>query len=272
MTKDFDLTSQKWLSLVFEGKNTEYGAYVLRNESSNRHFKALIIVTLVGLLLIFLPKLIRSVVPEEAAVSQTEELQMVTINNDVPDENVVKTIENVPPPPQLKETIQFTPPVIVKDEEVTAENQMANQEELTKSSAAISVATVHGTKDGVDIATLKDNKVVVQAEVQKPFDHVEQMPTFKGGDKELYKWLGDNLQYPAVAQEQGIQGRVVVRFVVSPDGSIGNAEVLRSLDPSCDKEALRIVKKMPNWIPGRQNGTAVPVYFTLPIAFKLQGA
>ncbi|GHV10780.1 cell envelope biogenesis protein TonB [Bacteroidia bacterium] len=271
MTNDFDLNSQKWLSLVFEGKNKNYGAYVMREESSDRHVKALLIVILVGLLLIFLPKLIRSVVPEEAVVEQLVEVTMVDIKQDVPEENQIKAAENVPPPPLLKETIQFTPPVIVEDEKVTAENQMANQAELSQSTAAISVATVHGSDKGVDIADLNEHKVVVQEE-KKVFDHVEVMPIFPGGEKEFYKWLNDNLQYPAIAQEQGIQGRVIVRFEVSPNGSIGNVEVMRSLDPSCDKEAVRVVKKMPKWIPGKQNGTSVTVRYTMPIVFKLQGA
>ena len=270
MAKNFDLTSEKWLELVFEGKNKQYGAYVLRDESSNRHIKALIIVTILGLAVIFLPKIISSVIPAAPDVVQTEEVTMVEINQEIPEEDQIKQIENVPPPPLLKETVQFTPPVIKRDEEVT--NEVSTQQDLTDNKADISVKTVEGVKEGgVDIADLQEHKVVIQEE-KKPeiFQHVEVPPTFPGGDKELMKWLQDNMVYPVVAQEQGIQGRVILRFVVGPDGSVGSVEVQRSLDPSCDKEAIRVVKKMPKWIPGKQNGNPVYVYYTLPVLFKLQ--
>lgn len=274
MAKDIDLTSQKWLSLVFEGKNKEYGAYVLRNDSSDRHFKSLIIVTIVGLGLIFLPKLISSVLPKAPAIEQVTEVNMVDLSTqEVPEENQIKQIENVPPPPLLKETVAFTPPVIKKDTEVREEQIMSTQQDLTDNKADISVATVAGVKEGgVDIADLQDHKVVVQEPEKKPeiFSHVEVPPSFPGGERELMKWLQENITYPVIAAEQGIQGRVILRFVVGPDGSVGSVEVQRSLDPSCDKEALRVVKKMPKWIPGKQNGNAVYVYYTLPVLFKLQ--
>ena len=106
-------------------------------------------------------------------------------------------------------------------------------------------------------------------EEEKPYEAVEQMPTFPGGETELMKFIRDNLKYPVIAQENGIQGRVILRFVVSKTGTIDNVTVLRSLDPTCDKEAIRVVKSMPKWIPGKQNGNNVPVYFTLPVVFKL---
>jgi protein TonB len=270
MAKDIDLTAQRWLDLVFEGKNKRYGAYVLREESGNRHLKALLIVTIVGFALIFLPKVISSVIPKAPDVIQKDELTMVEINQEIPEEDQIKQIENVPPPPQLKETVQFTPPVIKRDEDV--QNEVVTQQELTDNKADISVKTVEGVKEGgVDIADLQDHKVVVQEE-KKPeiFSHVEVPPSFPGGDKELMKWLTENINYPVIAAEQGIQGRVILRFVVGPDGTVGNVEVQRSLDPSCDKEAVRVVKKMPKWIPGKQNGNAVYVYYTLPVLFKLQ--
>ena len=102
------------------------------------------------------------------------------------------------------------------------------------------------------------------------FNHVEAMPQFSGGEAALMKYLAENITYPTISAEKGIQGRVVVRFVIKPDGSIGDAEVVKSLEPACDKEAMRVVKKMPNWIPGKQNGNAVYVYYSLPVVFRLQ--
>ena len=270
MARDFDLTSQQWLDLIFADKNKEYGAYVLREESGRRHLKSLLIVLAACLTLIFLPKVISSVIPSAPPEKQTTEVTMMDISTDVPEEDQIKQIENVPPPPLLKETVQFTPPVIKRDEDVS--NEVLSQQELTESKADISVKTVEGVKEGgVDIADLQDHKVVVQEEVKPQiFSHVEQMPSFPGGDKAMMEWLQANMQYPVIAAEQGIQGRVIVRFVVGPDGKVSGAEVQRSLDPSCDKEALRVIRKMPKWVPGRQNGQAVSVYYTLPVLFKLQ--
>ncbi|MDR0843953.1 MAG: TonB family protein [Tannerella sp.] len=269
MAKDINLTSRKWLELIFEDKNQAYGAYVLRNESSDRHLQAIIVVILVGLAAVFLPNLIKSVIPHKAVdLTQTEEVTMVDIDTEVPEENQIKEIQNVPPPPALKATIAFVPPIIVEDSK--ADEVQVTQLELTDTKADISVATIEGVEGGtVDIADLQEAKEVVE-EAPKVWDHAEVMPSFPGGDKEMMKFLYENLKYPVIATEQGIQGRVILRFVVGPDGSVGSVAVIRSLDPSCDKEAIRVVNKMPKWIPGKQNGTPVAVYFTLPVVFKLQ--
>ena len=124
-------------------------------------------------------------------------------------------------------------------------------------------------KQGQDIADFREVIAEPVVEEEKPYEAVEQMPTFPGGETELMKFIRDNLKYPVIAQENGIQGRVILRFVVSKTGAIDNVTVLRSLDPTCDKEAIRVVKSMPKWIPGKQNGNNVPVYFTLPVVFKL---
>ncbi|MDR2086066.1 MAG: TonB family protein [Dysgonamonadaceae bacterium] len=273
MAKDIDLTSRKWLSIVFEGKNHDYGAYVLRDESSDRHLKALLIVAIVGLTATVLPSIVKSVLPAPKAVEQVTAIDLsdLDLEEDVPEENRIEEIE-VPPPPLLKETIQFTPPEIVEDEKMKEENAMITQQELTDTQVDISIATVHGVSEGgVDIADIAEHKVAVKEEAKPEiFSHVEQPPQFPGGEKELMKWLSENIKYPTIAQEQGIQGRVVLRFVVSPDGSVGQVEVQRSLDPSCDKEAVRVVKNMPKWTPGKQNGNAVFVYYTLPVLFRLQ--
>ena len=272
MTRDIDLTSQAWCDLVFVGKNQKYGAYYLRKTSTKRHITALLIVLAVGCLALALPFVLKMVVPEktvDVALGPIELSNLDNLNQKPPDQNTIKQLE-APPPPLLKATIKFTPPVIKKDEEVREEEQMKTQEELTDTKAAISVATVEGvTEGGVDIADLRDNKVVVQAEKEQIFEHVEQMPEYPGGQGELMKYLSDKIRYPQLAQEQGIQGQVILRFVVGRDGSVSDVKVVRSLDPSCDKEAVRVVQSMPKWVPGKQNGNPVLVYFTLPVRFKL---
>jgi TonB family C-terminal domain len=100
---------------------------------------------------------------------------------------------------------------------------------------------------------------------------VDKMPSYPGGEKALLAYIGSNLRYPVIAQENGIQGTVIVRFVVTNNGSVDKIEVVRSLDPACDKEAVRVLSSMASWTPGEQNGKKVSVYYTLPIKYKLMG-
>ena len=272
MARDIDLTSQAWCDIVFLGKNKEYGAYYLRKTSSKRHITALLTMIAIGCLALLLPLVLKMVVPEKVVEVSLGPIELSNLDNmqKPPEDNTIKQPE-APPPPLLKATIKFTPPVIKKDEEVREEEQMKTQEELTDTKATISIANVEGLSEGgVDIADLRDNKVVVQQEVKEQiFEHVEQMPEYPGGTAELMKYLGEKIRYPQLAQEQGIQGQVILRFVVGKDGSVSDVKVVRSLDPSCDKEAVRVVQSMPKWVPGKQNGNPVLVYFTLPVRFKL---
>ena len=176
------------------------------------------------------------------------------------------------PPPALISSIKFTAPVIKKDEEVRDDEEIKSQEELTQTKVAISIADVKGNDElnGKDIAELKEVITKAPEAEEKPYTMVEQMPQFPGGDRELLSFIAKNLHYPTIAQENGIQGKVFVRFVVSATGDVKDVKVMRSLDPYCDKEAIRVIQSLPKWIPGRQNGRNVPVYYTVPITFKLQ--
>ena len=107
-------------------------------------------------------------------------------------------------------------------------------------------------------------------EQMKVFDVVEQMPAFPGGPNALFDYLSKNVKYPAVAEENGVQGRVIVTFVVERDGSITKVKVAKSIDPSLDKEAERVISSMPHWIPGKQSGKAVRVTYTVPVEFRLR--
>ncbi|GHV29511.1 hypothetical protein FACS1894177_00520 [Bacteroidia bacterium] len=106
---------------------------------------------------------------------------------------------------------------------------------------------------------------------EQVFSYVEELPQFPGGDAALQKWLSSNIEYPKIASEQGIQGKVVVRFIIRSDGSVDDVQIVKSLDPACDEEALRVIKMMPKWNPGKENGKAVSVYYNLPVTFKLEG-
>jgi protein TonB len=270
MTHDIDLTSPQWTALVFEGRNKEYGAYEMRNDSSDRHLKALIIITLVGLAVVFLPNLLfkSDISKDKVATSQITDVTFTDL--DLNKKDVNRVVQPILPPLALKPTIQYVTPVVVPDEFVDPNQRMATQIELTESNAQISTITVVGVEGGTVDAGRDLAEIITEAPPKKPLEFVEQMPRPNGGMEELMRWLSRHIQYPALAVGKGIQGRVIVRFVVQSDGSIDDVTVVKSLEPSCDKEAVRAVKSMPQWIPGRQNGVPVSVYYTLPIQFRLE--
>lgn len=276
MSKDIKLNSAEWCDVVFEGKNKQYGAYRLRQSSSKRHIVAFLVILVFAGVVSALPGLVSEIKKltqsNQGPMEQDYEMSAMDVEQEIPEENKILQ-EVAPPPPPLKTTVQFVPPTIAKDEEVSDENVMKSQDDIIESKIQISVADIQGTDDekGIDVAELRENKVIVQEKPkeEKPFERVEQMPVFPGGETEMQKFIKDNLKYPVVAMESGISGRVTLRFVVAKDGSIQNVTVARGIDPACDREAVRVVKSMPKWIPGKQNGTNVAVYFTLPIYFRL---
>lgn len=274
MGKDIKLNSAEWCDLVFLGKNKEYGAYELRKTSPRRHLTAYFIIMGCVVAALILPAFMRFIVPAKDVDKMVAVTALSDLKMDVPEvkeENQVQAV-NVPPPPALKSTIKFTAPVIKADEQVRDEDEIKTQEELTETKAAISIADVKGNDEehGKDIAELEDHKMIVNEEKEEVFMVVEQAPEFPGGNAALARWMGRELKYPVIAQESGVEGRVIVQFVIGRDGAIRDVEVIRKVDESLDKEAVRMVKQMPKWIPGKQRGMAVAVRFTLPVVFKLQ--
>ena len=267
-----DLTSSEWCQLIFEGKNQAYGAYKMRANSTKRHNLAMFAVLVIALIGFTIPTLLKLATPKQKEV-MTEVTTLSKLEEPEIKQEEMKRVEPVaPPPPALKSSIKFTAPVIKKDEEVHEDNEIKSQEELTSTKVAISIADVKGNDElnGKDIAELKEVITKAPEAEEKPYTMVEQMPQFPGGDRELLSFIAKNLHYPTIAQENGIQGKVFVRFVVSATGDVKDVKVMRSLDPYCDKEAIRVIQSLPKWIPGRQNGRNVPVYYTVPITFKLQ--
>lgn len=275
MTHDINLTSQEWLDIIFEGKNKDYGAYTLRSDSPKRHSVAFIVVAAAAVLTILSASLINTYNQNKRKEKITDVVQMSDIsmkNAEVPKENIEKRYE-APPPVELISTIKFTAPVIKKDELVNEENQVKSMDEIAVSKVAISVADVKGTNEetGVDIATLQGNILIAPSdEPEKIFEVVEQPPSYPGGDAALMEYLNNNISYPTIAVDNLIQGKVTCSFVVGKDGSIQDVRVERSVDGSLDKEAVRVIKSMPRWIPGRQGGNAVKVKYYLPVSFRLQ--
>ncbi len=267
-----DLTSPEWCELIFQGKNREYRAFKMRKDSPKCHTMAMVIVLVCALLGFSIPTLIRLATPEGKEM-MTEVTTLSKLDKPEVKDEPLRKIDPETPPPALKSTIKFTAPIIKKDEEVRDDEEIKSQTELTESKTSISIADVKGNDElnGKDIADL--NQAITTApevDENKPYTMVEEMPRFPGGDKELLSFIAKNLKYPVIAQENGIQGKVFIRFVVTSTGDVRNVTVVRSLDNYCDKEAMRVIALLPKWIPGRQNGRNVPVYYTVPIIFKLQ--
>lgn len=272
-----DLVSNDWTELVFQGRNHAYGAYVLRKGTSKRNLWSIIILFFLAVLL-FVGLAINNAIEANKHVANTQEVNLSMIEQAKKKAEVKKkepvVVEQKKVVEQVKSSVKFTAPVIKKDSEVKPEEEMKSQEDLQKTNTAIGAFDVQGNTDKGEV--LKAEQEIAQPEPPKHeeenkiFDTVEEQPSFPGGYGALNKWLRDNMKYPVVAAENGIEGKVIVRFIVGKDGSISNVEVARGVDPSLDKEAVRVVSNMPRWTPGKQNGSSVNVRFTLPVTFKLQ--
>lgn len=271
-----DLISNEWTDLVFEGRNQAYGAYKLRKGTTKRNIWSLIIVTLAAVLL-FLGLQLQKMVEANKTVENTQVVELSSLEQKKKEAKVEKKVIIKTEPEKVvekvKSSVKFTAPVIKKDSEVKEEDEI-KLEEVEKSNKAIGSFTVEGNDEvGGEVLKAKEDIKAPEPpkhEENKIFTVVEQMPMYPGGDAALMQYLSSNIHYPAVAAENGVQGRVVVGFVVERDGSITDVNVMRSVDPSLDREAVRVVKNMPRWTPGKQNGSAVRVKYQVPVTFRLQ--
>ena len=282
-----DLYDPKWVDMVFENKNKTYGAYQLRKGTGSRNFRALLILVIAAALIGgFLAWRVVAQKMEAERIARMEAMELAKLQEQAKKEKkkeqpkVQPKIEPKKEIPEVRQSQKFTAPVIKEDELVKEENQVKQMDKLDEK-VAVSNVDQEGTKDRAVEAVRTDIAVnvpppapkeapkeeVKQVVENKVFDIAEQMPSFKGN---VNQWLAQNLSYPAVAAENGIQGRVIVNFVVEKDGSISNVQVVRSVDPALDREAVNTVKRMPKWNPGMNNGQPARVKFTLPVTFKLQ--
>ena len=273
-----DLISSDWVDLVFEGRNKAYGAYRLRKSTTKRNILAMVAVVIL-LIVAFIILTVKNFVDEQRAkVAMTQVAELTNYKQPEKKAEVKQKKVEVEPErvvERVKSSIKFTAPVIQTDEEVKPDEELKTQDELMSTKTAIGTFDVKGNDDA-NGEILKAKEVIAEPEPpkheeeNKVFDIVEQQPLFPGGPAALMKYLSENTKYPVVAQENGVQGRVTVQFVVEKDGSISDVHVLRGVDPSLDKEAVRVVKSMPRWTPGKQNGITVRVNYRVPVLFRLQ--
>jgi periplasmic protein TonB len=265
-----------FLDILFDGRNKEYGAYELRKSYNKR-----LTIAITAMLIIALMIFVGSVISKEAAKNKKAQAEI----QDVKLEEVKDQQKNEPPPPPPPpklpdppkvEIAKFTPPKIVKDEEVKEDEKPPEIEKIEE--AKIGTINQEGTKDEGIVAPPVESKgtgevvapKVVEEDYDKVFTKVENPAEFPGGPDAWRRYLERNLQYPESAQENGTQGVVKVQFIVDREGNISEVQALNDPGDGLAEEAVRIIKKGPKWKPAEQNGRKVIYRHIQAITFKLE--
>jgi protein TonB len=241
--------------IIFENRNKTYGAYYIR-----KHYKSTACLSIIGAITFSAILLtVLSFTAEKGSVIAT------TLNTPVlylqkPNDQVIVKQPEVKAPPELIKAIRNLQPKVVTDPlEVTS--SLPTNEEINEISKNGKVT------DSIVYIEPVTPEIPVE---EKIFISVEENPEYPGGANALLRYISENLNYPSEAQRNNVQGRVILHFVVNPDGSVGMIEILRSIDPLLDNEAIRVVKTLPKFKPGKQRGVPVKVWFSLPVLFKIE--
>ena len=246
--------------IVFENRNKEYGAYKLRKKY-NRNVIIALIIGLVLMSTAIITPYLNAKAAENKAKRTERQVEIKMENLDQPTETVAPPLPPPPPPQDVVQQARYIPPVVV---------------DSVKPEETIQLMTADQAQVEVQNEEVVEEVQVVAEEVQEdvdeaePFYIVEEMPMFPGGDVAIQKYIGDNVIYPEVAKENNIQGRVIVKFCVTPAGGVDQVSVLKGVDPELDAEVVRVVKTLPKFKPGKQGGKPVPVWYTIPINFQLK--
>lgn len=257
--------------IVFEGRNKLYGAYALRKGYSQTMQRSVLMGVTLFLLMVMLPNLYARLTPEPKDTDIAYEVEVKPIN--IVPEEIPKVFPKEEPVPVAK-TVKSVQLVVLPDNQVEIENIPPSVEELE--TAQPGQENVEGIADldvivpPVAVASSSvSSKIGVEPKKEETFRNVEQAPEYRGGLAAMGAFLQKNLKYPSQASSAGIQGRVFVEFTVGSDGKVENVTPIKGIGFGCDEEAVRVVKLMQNWVPGKQAGVPVRVRFTLPIAFQL---
>lgn len=284
-----DLASKQWCDLVFEGRNKEYGAYRNRANKGKFQLRAIFIVLILIAIVavgIALKSAVEQAIAKNKDMASEEITELQELKKDEPKKEEKKKEPELKyeEPKQLekvnvKSSIQFTVPKIVEDDKVDHSKELKTQDEVTKNKFAIAsqdYVNPNGDNSGINIDDLKENQraggTVTPPKEPEVVDNalVEVQATFPGGEAALLQFVSKNLRYPEIAQEQELQGTVVLRFKVGTDGSVSDVKIEKSLSRECDQAAAAVVRKLPRFVPAKQNGHPVPVWFRLPVRFRIQ--
>ncbi|HLO58309.1 MAG TPA: energy transducer TonB [Bacteroidales bacterium] len=245
--------------LVFENRNKEYGSYFLR-----KRFPRYL---LVAFLIAFFAVATGVAVPFIKALN-ADKTNVVLVKETVAELQNVKTDQDAPPPPPpppppaaMEQQVRYTAPVVV--EEADENVQLAIVDDVKESTSN------EPPPETIEVVAAPEEQVIVEDE--PAFVFVEEQATFQGGSLETFRdWVQKNLVYPPVAVENGIFGRVTVQFAVNSRGEVTDVKILRGVDPSLDKETIRVILSSPKWGPAKQGGRAVKQQFVMPVIFQLQ--
>jgi periplasmic protein TonB len=245
--------------IVFEKRNQEYGAYRLRKKYSRNLLIGMVIGVIILGTAVIAPYLNAKALENRQKRAEREvALQME--NLDKPDQNVEPPPPPPPPPAETVEQVKYVAPVIV--DTVKPED---NAKMMTADQAQAEVKNT-------DVAVVEQVQEEVKEEEapQEVFVVVEEMPSFPGGDPELMKFIYANIVYPEIAKENNIQGRVVLKFCVTYKGTVDQVQIIKKVDPALDAEAIRVIKMLPAFKPGKQGGKPVNVWYNVPVTFQLK--
>ena len=246
--------------IVFENRNKEYGAYSLRKKYNRNVIIALIIGIVIMSTAIITPYL-NAKAAENRAKKTERQVEIKMENLDQPTETVAPPPPPPPPPEDVVQQSRYVPPVVVDSVKPEETVQL-----MTADQAQVEVQNLE-VVDEVQVVAEEIQENVDEAE---PFVVVEEMPMFPGGEPALLAYIAEHTQYPEVAKENNIQGKVIVRFCVTSKGGVDKVSILKSVDPELDAEAIRVVQSLPAFKPGKQGGKPVPVWYMVPINFTLK--
>jgi len=274
MMDNAQLATASLNDIVFEGRNKNYGAFELRRIYGRNVTRALIVGAALLALLVFIPaiaKMMEDRKPKEVLNLKGNVLMDAPPLDETKPPPPPPPPEAPPPPPPKLTTVKFTPPVVKKDEEVKKE-EVPDQEELKDKTVA--TVTVKGNTDAPDLSALsgEGNKVVEEVVEAKVYTYVEQMPALPGGGgmAAIVAAIQKNFRYPAVDLRNQVEGRVFASFMVDENGDVSDVKIVKGLTGTVDAETIRSIKSLPKFIPGKQNGRAVKVSFTVPVTLKIQ--
>lgn len=246
--------------IVFEKRNKEYGAYTIRK----RYNRTMVVAIFIGVIIIgtaIITPYLNAKALENKTKRAERQVEIKMENLDQPAETVAPPPPPPPPPEDVVQQQKYIPPEVV---------DTIKPEEMVQMITADEAQEEVQNEEVVEIVEEVKQEIQEEEAEPEPFVVVEEMPMFPGGDVELLKYIGDHTQYPEVAKENNIQGRVIVRFCVTAKGGVSQVSILKGVDPELDAEAIRVVNTLPAFKPGKQGGKAVPVWYMVPITFTLK--
>ncbi len=275
MKESSDLLNMVFNNIVFQGRNKVYGAYYLRRKYSKRLLLAAILATTTFSGALVIP-LVKNWVAPPPLPNKNYTSEFVVIEHIVlpppPKREIIPLTETKPATTPKATTKAYVEQKVVRDDSPEKE---VIQEDNSKLAGVNTSSVTHTGTDATQPVTIAEEppagieNAATPTEAM-PLEWADEMPSFGKGEKELAQYLSKNLRYPSAAQMEKIEGLVIVTFIVDPTGKITDAKIVKSIGYGTDEEALRVVSRMPDWNPGKQNGRPVPVRFTLPIRFNLQ--